>query len=151
MGRMSSRENSPPPHLVQLTYVSAAKGVWTDAVLADILEVSRRNNARDNITGLLVYKSGNIIQILEGEEAAVRRMYSVIESDERHHLVTLLFVWPIETRSFPDWTMSFRKIEPEANHGPDGSSDFLQPGFDFKHIGSERAQRMLKTFVANVR
>ena len=151
MGRMPSSEASPPRQLVQLTYVSASKGAWTDAVLADILEVSRRNNAREDITGLLVYKSGNILQILEGEEASVRQMYRVIESDERHHLVTLLFVWPIEERSFPDWSMAFRKVETEENRSFDGFSESLKPGFDFNHVGSERAQKMLKTFVENVR
>ncbi|MEE2915447.1 MAG: BLUF domain-containing protein, partial [Pseudomonadota bacterium] len=65
----------------QLVYISSAIGrVDGDAVLA----VSRRNNARDGITGLLYADGRRFLQVLEGERAAVERAYQRIAADPRH-------------------------------------------------------------------
>ena len=58
--------------LVSLIYVSSGVRVLTDAEIFEILTQSRRNNERCGITGLLLYRDGNLMQVLEGPGAAVK-------------------------------------------------------------------------------
>jgi len=44
--------------------------------LDDILTASRRNNALMGISGLLLFIDGGFLQMLEGEERAVRELYT---------------------------------------------------------------------------
>lgn len=137
--------------LVQLTYVSSAREAFSAETILDILRVSRRKNARDGITGTLVYKSGSVLQILEGREDLVRALFEVIKADPRHHRVNLLFVWPIDERSFPQWTMAFRQFEVGDVSYLDGYSELLTPGFDLAQFGVNRSERLLKAFIECVR
>ncbi len=56
-----------------LVYVSSAVRPFSRVDLDDLLATSRANNARVGITGMLLYKDGNFMQVLEGDEEAVRR------------------------------------------------------------------------------
>jgi len=89
-----------------------------EAVAADIrsiLATSRRNNARDGITGGLLFSDGCFAQVLEGPLDAVENAFERIQCDERHSDVTVLQSGPIATRDFPDWSMAFA--------GPDAASN----------------------------
>ena len=89
-----------------IVYVSHAEGEMSDAELERILEVSRRNNARDGITGALLHRDGSFMQALEGEESAVRAAYERIARDGRHGGVLVLMDEPIAERAFPSWSMA---------------------------------------------
>ena len=78
-----------------------------DAGVADILDVSRLNNARDDITGALMFNAGCFAQVLEGPLDKVEAAFERIQQDERHGEVSLLAMDPIEARSFPNWAMGF--------------------------------------------
>ena len=54
------------------------------------------------------------MQVLEGEESVVRRLYRTIRKDVRHHEVVSLVAKSISTRQFPDWSMGFRRIKSEG-------------------------------------
>ena len=58
--------------LLQLVYISTMRAPVSTAECEEILAVSRRNNARDNISGLLVVGTTRFLQLLEGPPAAVR-------------------------------------------------------------------------------
>ncbi|SNT06359.1 Sensors of blue-light using FAD [Ekhidna lutea] len=75
--------------------------------ITDILEVSRANNKKYNITGCLIYFNNKFIQVLEGDEPAVQEIYSKIEKDDRHYDVTLFYLGTIESREFKTWSMGF--------------------------------------------
>lgn len=90
-----------------------------EAVAADIrsiLATSRSNNARDGITGGLLFSEGCFAQVLEGPLDAVESTFERIQCDERHSDVTVLQSGPIATRDFPDWSMAF--AGPDAADGP---------------------------------
>lgn len=91
----------------RILYVSAAKGAVSEADIADILAASRRNNARVEVTGLLLHIDGGFLQILEGPDAAVEETYARITADPRHGNVLLLWSEAAETRAFPDWSMGY--------------------------------------------
>ena len=73
----------PPPlgvilTIFQLAYVSATRTPVPVSDIADILEVSQRNNIRDDLTGVLLYGNQMFFQILEGEKGLVKRTFSRI-------------------------------------------------------------------------
>ena len=53
-------------------------------MLGDILAVSRANNVLLGITGFLIYIDGGFLQILEGDERAVRELFMHTCNDRRH-------------------------------------------------------------------
>lgn len=93
--------------LIMLVYTSVATRPMTEQGLISILEVSRRNNAADEITGLLLYHNGNFMQVLEGPRANVEHTYQRIARDKRHHYVVTLLKQRITERAFSAWRMSF--------------------------------------------
>ena len=73
-----------------LVYVSMAQEKMSKEDLLDILAQSREANAKAGITGMLLYKDGNFMQALEGEETAVRALYARICRDPRHRGILTL-------------------------------------------------------------
>ena len=90
--------------LVSLTYTSEMN-VSTDFL--DILEVSRVNNARDGITGVLLFCNNNVVQCLEGSREAVNKAYARIIRDKRHQNPLLVDYRVLSTRLFPAWSMGY--------------------------------------------
>ncbi|HRH73370.1 MAG TPA: BLUF domain-containing protein, partial [Zoogloea sp.] len=96
--------------LVQLIYVSSACRDLSEDELCDILESSVRHNTQQGITGVLLYKNGSFMQVIEGEEAAIDETYSRICDDDRHKDIFLLSKEAISKRDFPRWAMGFRRL-----------------------------------------
>ena len=103
--------------LVSLIYASSAVKRMSQEELLAILEKSRENNEKRNITGMLLYKDGNFLQVLEGEDTAVTDLYYAITKDERHTDLQLLLKREITKRTFSDWEMGFINLE-EVHHVP---------------------------------
>ncbi len=74
--------------------------------LRDILSASRRNNAKDGITGYLIFDGETFLQILEGPRSAIEVVVLRIENDKRHRAMTVLGFKPSSGRLFPDWSMA---------------------------------------------
>lgn len=72
-----------------------------------ILATSRENNARDGVTGGLLFSGGCFAQILEGPLKTVEGAFERIQCDGRHQEVTVLQSGPIAARDFPEWSMAF--------------------------------------------
>jgi hypothetical protein len=79
-------------------------------ILAAILDSSERNNKRNNITGMMSYSDGNVMQVLEGEKETVLKTYQAVQMDLRHYDIFLLLEEEIATRIFASWSMGFRQI-----------------------------------------
>jgi hypothetical protein len=85
------------------------------AFLDDILERSRKNNAKLGITGLLCVSDNLFIQVIEGGRDEVCELFNAIVRDERHRHVRLLSYSEIGERRFAGWTMgqvNFAKLNP---------------------------------------
>lgn len=138
--------------MIQLVYLSSARPLFSPEDVAAILEVSRRNNARDAITGLLVYKSGSVIQFLEGPPEAVQALFAKIRHDPRHYRVTKLYEQEIAERDFPDWTMGFRETDGAFYSGkPEGYSAILEPSFDWTTLEGAKVRPLLREFLTAIR
>ena len=93
----------------RLVYASAFSLGRIDSApvaLRDILSVSRRNNARDGITGYLIFDGETFLQILEGLKATVEATAARIEADKRHREMSVLAFKASANRLFPDWSMA---------------------------------------------
>lgn len=84
---------------------SRKNGASVPMGLSNIFSVARKNNANLNITGVLSYRKGHYIQILEGDDGVVDSLLLKIKSDGRHEQVNVILDFPISERSFPDWSM----------------------------------------------
>lgn len=93
----------------QLIYISTSRNPsQISAVeLENILAVSRANNARDGLTGLLVTGGRRFLQLLEGPAAPLSAAYERILADPRHFAMVQLSRRSIARRSFPDWQMGY--------------------------------------------
>ena len=94
--------------MLQLVYISSARGHVTAAELQRILQVSRRNNARDAITGLLFFDGTRFLQALEGDPDRVVAAFERIKADPRHLGVVTLSRREIDAREFGPWAMASR-------------------------------------------
>ena len=100
--------------IYQLLYVSKESSSLSDSDYESILRASRKNNARDNITGFLAcLPNGAILQMLEGEKATVQQKYQHIAKDTRHKESKIVFESKCDERQFHGWSMGFRKV-PES-------------------------------------
>ena len=135
--------------LFQLVYVST---MVTDspADLPTILDASIRNNKRNNITGMLLYAEGNVIQAIEGEKNDVLATYTAIRDDIRHHGIYILIEKSISSRKFASWSMGFRQItKADLDNFPDAAPLFdMQDGELVLRIRPSEALTLLNSFAS---
>lgn len=130
-----------------LIYISTAKRLLNDHELTEILNVSRTNNEKNNITGVLLYNEGTFIQFLEGPSDALNATYEAILNDEQHKNVIKLITAPITTRNFSDWTMGFRSVNSLQLEMIPG---YFNPDLKtFENDGQHPGLTIIKTFVEN--
>ncbi len=108
-----------------LVYVSAAVTWFSERALRELLQQCRHSNAQAGITGMLLYKDGNFMQTLEGEESAVRALQQRIAADRRHQGMVVLHTSRIKRRQFADWSMGFTDLGLPADQLPAGYTEFL--------------------------
>ena len=111
-------------------YTSVMVRPMSDPELVDLLVDSRARNADRGITGLLLYRAGRVMQMLEGDVDVVRALYDRIRMDVRHQNVTNVWTSTAAERRFPSWTMGFEDLDEEdrpllAEGRPSGR---LEPG-----------------------
>ncbi|HVV70065.1 MAG TPA: BLUF domain-containing protein, partial [Verrucomicrobiae bacterium] len=106
----------------------------------ELLAQSRRRNALQNITGLLLYHRGGFIQVLEGPESSVQVVFESILRDPRHHSIIKVLEGSIEEREFASWSMASRQMD-----GMEGSSDFLSTPWSGQEFSADpgRCQKLL--------
>ncbi|XCF07113.1 BLUF domain-containing protein [Tamlana crocina] len=75
--------------------------------LKTLYEKAKENNRANNITGVLIYKDRNFLQVLEGEEHHVDQTFKRIEKDKRHKNIFEIINSEIEERIFEDYNFGF--------------------------------------------
>lgn len=91
-----------------IVYISKARVQHALAIpkgLSNIFSQARKNNLSRQLTGVLSYKNGHYLQVIEGENEAVDRMYAAISTDQRHSDVTTILDIKTRGRFFPLWSM----------------------------------------------
>jgi hypothetical protein len=93
--------------LIQLIYCSKASPrltkddiefIWLNAII---------NNTKHSIQGLLIFYNNYFIQLLEGDEDEVEKLYSNISKDNRHNDVILIGQQNVKKTQFRRWAMGY--------------------------------------------
>lgn len=91
--------------LAQLVYISDATQAFDGPDLDELVRLAACANACRSITGVLIYGNGTFLQLLEGDQLAIHRLFENIKLDRRHTRVRMLACYPIRKRSFEEWSM----------------------------------------------
>ncbi|WP_046243805.1 BLUF domain-containing protein, partial [Hymenobacter terrenus] len=91
-----------------LSYQSVALQPFSDEALQDLLAKARVYNIAHQVSGMLLYRDGQFVQVLEGEEDVLRELYTKIQRDPRHTNVVTLVDEPLPQRKFSAWSMAYR-------------------------------------------
>ena len=92
--------------MLQLIYISSPAGVVDTA---EVLRISRHNNLRDDVTGLLYADDKRFLQVLEGPEDKIEAAYERIARDPRHRAAVVLSRRTVAGREFGAWQMAERR------------------------------------------
>jgi len=134
--------------ITSLTYLSTASTPFDATRIAALLLQSRANNERHGLTGMLLYKKGRFMQVLEGADRDVRERYAAISADPRHTDLKTLLDESIEQRRFPQWSMGLPDpVDADLRTAPGYESLFETPVGRFGiREDSSRAQLLLEWF-----
>lgn len=111
--------------MVSLIYVSTASHLLSTNELLEILHISQEKNKEKQVTGMLLYKGGNFMQVLEGPEESVNSIFDSIQRDVCHHDVSVIVLEPIAERQFAEWTMAFHNLDGEIAGQENAYSEFF--------------------------
>jgi len=114
--------------LHELVYVSLAVHEMSSHELTALLDESRTFNASHGITGLLIYRSQEFMQLIEGEQNEVLCLFGRIERDPRHRQVDRLWDGPISQRSCTGWAMGFAEPDEPTLRTLPGGTEVLDDG-----------------------
>ncbi len=129
-----------------LIYASSATRLLSAEELRQIHVDAVRGNAQRGITGFLLYRGGNFMQILEGDEPVVRRVFENIRGDSRHKDIYVLKEGHHGTRHFERFAMGF--VNMDSLPGLPRYADVLRDSLDslrFREDG-RLALRLLESF-----
>ena len=111
--------------MYRLVYVSAATAPFSKFDLLTLLTKAREKNDACGITGMLLYKDGDFLQLIEGEHSAVKALFDIIKSDPRHSGTIVVEEEETDERLFDSWSMGFRDLsDPEVQKTP-GYSQYM--------------------------
>ena len=132
-------------------YVSTAVEPMSDDALKELLHTSRVNNKRNRITGMLLYKGGHFIQVIEGDEAPVTELMNIIKNDIRHKNIDILRSEYMQNRDFPNWTMGFKNLNTDDFFKIPGFTKLLESNFTPEYFAEHttEAHALLLAFKRN--
>ena len=133
-------------------YVSSSVDLLSSEELLKLLTISRNNNSHLGITGMLLHKDGNFIQVVEGPEDEVKKLLHKISQDPRHCGIITLVEGYTESRQFTDWSMGFHELNSSETKLIPGFSEFLHTPLTEAEFANNpsRCQLLLSTFRNNM-
>jgi hypothetical protein len=139
--------------IYSFVYISASSHLLSDAELADILTVSRRNNTQVGITGMLLYYDGAFMQVLEGESAAIETVLARISQDKRHSRIIRLLEEYVPERGFPDWSMGYHRLNRADMTQREGFNELtdINQFVDYFQDEPQKSLVLLKSFLSTAK
>jgi Sensors of blue-light using FAD len=130
--------------MYHLIYTSMATTPFSEGDLIQLLEQSRTLNKKVGITGMLMYTRSKFIQVLEGEQSIVNKLYAKIVEDDRHKKITTVLEGESEERIFKDWAMGFKKL---GGHEFESLTGFTDLDDFFKDRSTADAHNLVLIFL----
>lgn len=89
-----------------------------DINLLELLRVSRKNNKKVNVTGVLITHGKGFIQYIEGAEKNIDNLFhEKICQDTRHQNITIINQAPVLERHFVNWDMGYLCLKDSSELG----------------------------------
>lgn len=95
--------------MFRLVYTSEATSELLEDGIDQILTHARQRNARDGLTGILLFHKGAFLQALEGPQPVVEASFARIRNDARHQRVKVVSASEASGSLFDDWKIGHAK------------------------------------------
>lgn len=118
-----------------ILYLSSASKLMNDDELFDLLDRVREKNTKAGITGMLLYKGGNFLQLLEGDKDAVEALFQNIEKDSRHTDIRTIMKGETDTRTFESWSMGFANMDKTGDYP--SYKDYINENLNFRDFDED--------------
>jgi hypothetical protein len=93
--------------LRRLAWSSVPSPSFSPARLNEIIAPSRRNNERNQISGMLLFTGAHFLAMLEGEERNLGDLWLRLERDQRHCDLFRIGDETCVKRLYPEWKMGY--------------------------------------------
>lgn len=94
-----------------LLYISTVSRDLDVSSIKSILKHAVESNIRSHISGFLLFRNNNFIQLLEGDEQVVTSTYQRIITDSRHDNIIVLLREQISQRNFYGYQSAFKSFD----------------------------------------
>jgi hypothetical protein len=129
--------------LMSLIYASRSTECFHEHEIPDLLQQIRIANAKQEITGMLLYIGGSFLQVLEGQPEMVDAVFGRILRDNRHTQLTLIAKESIPERAFEGWTMMHQTLDPVEAGELIGEIDYFTSPTLTTQLDFSRAKKLL--------
>jgi Sensors of blue-light using FAD len=131
--------------LISLIYASRSTESFQEHEIPDLLQQVRIANAKQQVTGMLLYIHGSFLQILEGPPEQVDALFSKLPTDKRHTQLRLISREPLPERAFEGWTMMHKTLDPVEAGELIGEADYFTSPTWLTELDPKRAKKLLLT------
>lgn len=134
-------------HLVYLSH--AIDGIaYSD--IQSILNSSRINNEKNQVSGVLIFRDGYFLQLLEGKESDVLSTLGKVIQDRRHHHLQVIIEAVSNQRIFNSWEMNFLDGDTVSGVSQKMVANIMELSFSHKNSEKENILPMIKCFKKSV-
>ncbi len=96
--------------LKTICYISDSRINKSITDFNNLIRTAKTNNAKNNITGILVYKNNNFLQVFEGAPETVDTIFDKIRMDQRHQNIFKIIDTSIDQRIFEEYKFGFTVV-----------------------------------------
>ena len=93
--------------IVRLTYISRYNNHNPNDEVKRILAQAQQNNARNGITGALVFNHNYFLQTIEGSRPAINNLLRKLIKDDRHFSLQIIECREVDYRRWTKWSMNY--------------------------------------------
>ena len=124
----------------QIVYISFSTPSFDqhgETACMDILTTARKFNSENNITGMLLYKAGVFLQLLEGDKKDVLSLFGRIATDPRHESISTLLTQVSNERIFEHWSMGYGELDGNL------AIDLINSAIPWNSLCGERSEKKI--------
>lgn len=93
--------------ILRLTYISRYNDDNENGEVTRILTQAQENNARNGITGALVFNHNYFLQSIEGARPVINALLRKLVKDNRHYALQIVECCEVDERRWNQWSMKY--------------------------------------------
>lgn len=133
--------------LIQLIYRSLSSLSFSAEELTQFGRELSAKNQNLQVSGYLLYDGAYFLQVLEGEESSVDRIYSAVCKDLRHRNIVLLLRDPIPRTHFDGFRMDTLDVRCVQGTSANNSLTILGSAMTSGWNSDRRSERIIEAFI----